>query len=186
MKTYDEASAESLDIALLCSVRAALGRGYKAAIRRAWETGRYDENGLREWALDLQRIRNARGPSWLVDACVTWLSTIACRTDSGLKALCMRDRNGAECGVQASSSAFEECLWVGITDPQPMVKAEDAASAGVATTEVDGWVKYPLPAAVKVTTRMHLTRAQAGELAHVLREFSESGRVTRVIRGGDL
>lgn len=44
-----------------------LGRNYKAAIRRAWESGNYYRDGLNDYKTTLQSARNASwgGPRWL-------------------------------------------------------------------------------------------------------------------------
>lgn len=55
-------------IKVLAEVKAKLGRNYKRAIRIAWMNGDYDGECLGEWASSLQRIRNAFGPTWLVNA----------------------------------------------------------------------------------------------------------------------
>jgi hypothetical protein len=55
-------------LAILAEVKAKLGRNYKSAIRVAWMNGNYDGQGLGEWANRLQQIRNAFGPTWLVNA----------------------------------------------------------------------------------------------------------------------
>lgn len=48
---------------ILQEVRNRLGRTYKSAIRHAWMTGNYC--GMREWAQELQQMRNQLGPAWL-------------------------------------------------------------------------------------------------------------------------
>jgi hypothetical protein len=55
--------------------------------------------------------------------------------------------------------------------------ARDAASVGVKTTETTGWVPYPLPDCVQISTRMHLTRAQVKKLLPVLQQFVETGDI---------
>lgn len=57
---------EALEV--LRQVRLKLGRKYKSLIREAWMNGNYDSLGLAEWASQLQRTRNAHGPTWLVRA----------------------------------------------------------------------------------------------------------------------
>lgn len=53
---------------ILGTVKARLGRNYKAAIRDAWMSGNYHGCGLDEWSSQLQTIRNRLGPTWLVNA----------------------------------------------------------------------------------------------------------------------
>jgi hypothetical protein len=52
-------------IAMLSVIKRRLGRGYKRAIRNAWYDGNYRGEGLEDWSGNLQKIRNAFGPSWL-------------------------------------------------------------------------------------------------------------------------
>lgn len=56
---------ESEAVALLRIIKDRVGRNYKRAISLAWQNGNYRKDGLEDWAGNLQRIRNAFGPSWL-------------------------------------------------------------------------------------------------------------------------
>ncbi len=47
------------------TARAKCGPFWKAAVRRAWESGRYDREGLKALECELQQVRNVFGPSWL-------------------------------------------------------------------------------------------------------------------------
>ena len=97
-----------------------------------------------------------------------------------------RDANGSACSVQASSAigdyegSFENpgtsFAWVGIDDPEPKVIWKDAAKLGVKTEATSGWVPYPLPPEVSVTTRMHLNREQAQGLIERLQEWLDTGK----------
>lgn len=60
-------TSEENAVTVVKDVKAKLGRKYKTAIRRAWETGDYGYDSLEEFAGDLQRIRNRLGPTWLVN-----------------------------------------------------------------------------------------------------------------------
>lgn len=74
------------------------------------------------------------------------------------------DRNGAACNVQVSSIATEECIWLGVKEPE--------------VTFIQGTPRpFPLPEGVVAFGRMHLNRAQAGELARVLRRFADTGEI---------
>lgn len=57
--------AEVKAVSTLTAVKAALGRRYKSAIRRAWMTGDYETEGLGAWDSALQQMRNTFGPTWL-------------------------------------------------------------------------------------------------------------------------
>jgi len=53
---------------ILSEVKSHVGRLYKSQIANAWMDGRYYNYGLEKWASQLQQIRNAFGPEWLVKA----------------------------------------------------------------------------------------------------------------------
>jgi hypothetical protein len=59
---------QELALQVLRQVRDKLGRNYKSVIREAWMSGNYEIAGLSEWGNRLQQIRNALGPTWLVNA----------------------------------------------------------------------------------------------------------------------
>jgi hypothetical protein len=88
------------------------------------------------------------------------------------------DRYGAECSVQKSSLAFEDCIWLGVNDASPKILASQAAAHGVATTETTGWVPYPLPEAVLCRTLMHLTQEMVAKLIPVLQHFVDTGEIS--------
>ena len=88
-----------------------------------------------------------------------------------------QDLYGAKCSVQKSSLAFEDAIWLGVNEAEPRVMASQAASVGVETAETTGWVPYPVPAEVLMTTRMHLSREQVAELLPVLQHFVDTGEL---------
>lgn len=98
-------------------------------------------------------------------------------TGRGFAVTEFRDRYGAACNLQQSSLAIEDAIWLGIGDPDPKVMASEAAALGVTTTETTGWVSYPLPPQVMLTTRMHLTRDIAAWLIEELQHFVDTGQV---------
>lgn len=70
-----------------------------------------------------------------------------------------------------------DAIWLGVDDAQPKVMAIQAASVGVQTEQRTGWVDYPIPEAVQLHTRMHLTRAQVKKLLPVLQAFVDTGNI---------
>lgn len=86
-----------------------------------------------------------------------------------------KDLYEAKCSVQKSSLGTAAAIWLGVDDPEPKVMASQAASFGVHTRETCGWVPFPIPQGVSLTTRMHLTREQVKELLPVLRHFVKTG-----------
>jgi len=87
------------------------------------------------------------------------------------------DLYGAKCSIQKSSLATDDAVWFGIDNADPQVLASRAASHGVSTTKQTGWVPYPIPEDVNLTTRMHLNRDQVAELLPVLQKFVDTGEI---------
>ena len=93
----------------------------------------------------------------------------------GFPGLRFNDRYGHACSVQQSSLATDDAIWFGIDDAKPEILASQAAAHGVQTTETAGWVPYPIPDAVSLHTRMHLTRNQMRDLLPILQRFVDDG-----------
>jgi predicted RNase H-like HicB family nuclease len=87
------------------------------------------------------------------------------------------DRYGHACSIQKSSLATEDAIWLGIDDAEPQLPHGDARKLGIATDATSGWVPYPLPDEVLLTTRMHLNREQVRKLLPVLKQFVASGEI---------
>lgn len=98
-------------------------------------------------------------------------------TNRGFTRYLFTDRSGAKCSLQKSSLAFEEAIWLGVDDAKPQVLAREAELVGVHTRETTGWVPYPIPDQVLLTTRMHLTQEQVRELLPALTHFAETGEL---------
>ena len=88
------------------------------------------------------------------------------------------DRNGAKCSLQKSSLATEDAIWFGVDDANPLIMAKDAKKLGIETTETVGWVPYPVPDEVLLTTRMHLSQEQVKELLPYLEHFAKTGELS--------
>jgi hypothetical protein len=98
-------------------------------------------------------------------------------TGRGFALIEFTDYYDEKCTLQKSSLATEDAIWLGIDDPKPQVMASQAGQVGVKTNETCGWVPYPIPKGVSISTRMHLTRAQVKELLPVLRHFVKTGEL---------
>lgn len=98
-------------------------------------------------------------------------------TQRGFGIINFTDRYGEGCSIQKSSLASEDAIWFGIDDPAPKIMASQAPLHGVDTDATVGWVEYPIPKEVLVSTRMHLTREQVAELLPVLQHFVATGDV---------
>lgn len=95
------------------------------------------------------------------------------KTMRGFELLEFSDHNGDKCELQASSLAIYEkpgtsAIWLGPADANPQVMWHQAAGLGVKTDATSGWVPYPVPPQVLMSTRMHLNRDQVAALiAHL-------------------
>ena len=87
------------------------------------------------------------------------------------------DLYGNACTLQKSSLATEDAIWLGVSDAKPLVLHGDARKLGVPTEATCGWVPYPLPEEVHLTTRMHLSREQVAELLPLLERFVATGNL---------
>jgi hypothetical protein len=98
-------------------------------------------------------------------------------TGRGFALLKFSDLYGARCNVQLSSLVEPEAIWLGVESAEPQIMASHAAAFGVETKETAGWVPYPIPDQVLLTTRMHLSREQVAALLPVLQRFAATGEV---------
>lgn len=98
-------------------------------------------------------------------------------TTRGFKTIFFKDRYSSQCSIQESSLATEEAIWIGIDDADPLIMASDAPKYSIATTETTGWVPYPIPPEVLLSTRMHLTREQVADLIPILQKFVDTGDI---------
>lgn len=102
------------------------------------------------------------------------------KTNRGFQIVEFPDCCGEVCQLQQSSLAnFERpgtsAIWLGIGDPEPKIMAAAAARLGVKTRETTGWVPFPLPDEVLLTTRMHLDLEQAKWLVAELQHWIDNG-----------
>lgn len=87
------------------------------------------------------------------------------------------DLYGSKCSIQKSSLAEKDAIWLGIDDAQPQVLHGDAKRLGIETNASEGWIPYPIPEEVLLTTRMHLDRTQADKLVKILTRFVATGEI---------
>lgn len=102
------------------------------------------------------------------------------KTNRGFGLVEFEDRYGVRCSLQQSSLADNmrpgtSAVWLGVDDPQPQVMAVDAAKVGLKTDETCGWVSYPIPKEVLLTTRMHLDVEQVEWLVAELQTWLRTG-----------
>lgn len=101
-------------------------------------------------------------------------------TNRGFALIEFTDRYSAPCSLQKSSLATEDAIWFGIDDAKPQIMAVHAASHGIVTSERCGWVPYPIPTAVSLNTRMHLTRKQVAAILPILQHFAATGDLRKI------
>jgi hypothetical protein len=99
------------------------------------------------------------------------------KTARGFSIGTFEDLYGHQCSIQKSSLATQDAIWLGIDDADPQIMASQAKQFGVETSETCGWVPYPIPEEVSLTTRMHLNKEQATMLIQKLKIFVETGEV---------
>ena len=113
------------------------------------------------------------------------------RSNRGFGVVSFTDRSGVECSVQASSAIdFDDrrgiglyhpgssMLYIGPDEANPRIMARDAARLGIETTTDVGWIPYPVPDDVLMTTRMHLTRPQVRALIKRLNMWLKTGELS--------
>lgn len=105
------------------------------------------------------------------------MSEVKNETSRGFAIKSFVDLYGAGYSIQKSSLASQNSIWFGVDDAYPQVLASEARSLGVITNERTGWVRYPIPPQVLMTTRMHLSQEQVRELLPILQKFVDTGEV---------
>jgi len=117
------------------------------------------------------------------------------KTGRGFEIIEFTDRYGVPCSLQQSSLAEYQkpgtsAVWLGTSDAQPKCLHGDARKLGVPTDATSGWVPYPIPEEVQLSTRMHLDRKQVEALIAHLQSwltkdsFCRTCRVSRDRRRG--
>lgn len=77
-----------------------------------------------------------------------------------------KDRYNEDCSIQKSSAATEDCIWLGINNPKLTVFADKTKGNYLITD---------MPENFSVSSRMHLTREQVGDLLPLLQNFVNTG-----------
>lgn len=96
-------------------------------------------------------------------------------TERGFAIVQFNDQYGTKCSLQKSSLATEDSVWLGVDDPEPKILASKMIQNGI------GWMPFPIPDGVHLTTRMHLNRDQAREIAEALLVFANTGELYEVV-----
>ena len=109
-------------------------------------------------------------------------------TGRGFEIVEFRDDYDHPCSIQESSRAVCEnedgtvddplgWIWLGIDDAKPQIMKSVAKKMGMELPpgEVSGWMPYPIPEDVLLTTRMHLNETQVRGLIDRLTLWLETG-----------
>ena len=71
--------------------------------------------------------------------------------------------------------ATDDALWIGISDPETKILKSAALRMGLKPEgEISGWMKFPIPEEVLISTRMHLSRDQIKQLMPILQSFVDT------------
>lgn len=109
------------------------------------------------------------------------------KTQRGFELITFKDAYGHKCSLQQSSAVgptVEErnnpgtsCVWLGIENADPKIMKTTARKLGLPLPpgEVSGWMDYPIPEDVQLTTRMHLNRKQVQGLIEQLQQWLATG-----------
>lgn len=93
------------------------------------------------------------------------------KTQRGFSLIEFNDLYGLKCNIQKSSLATEDAIWFGVEDANPRIMASKVVDGGT------GWMPYPIPEDVLLSTRMHLTRKQVKKLLPILKKFVRTGEL---------
>lgn len=93
------------------------------------------------------------------------------KTSRGFSLIQFEDLYDNKCNIQKSSLATEDAIWFGIENAQPRIMSSKTPQGGV------GWIDYPIPDDVLLTTRMHLSKDDVRELITILQNFVDTGEI---------
>ena len=109
-------------------------------------------------------------------------------TNRGFELCEFSDDYGLQCSIQESSRAVIEnedgsvdnplgWIWLGVDDPHPKIMKSKAKEHGLELPEgeVSGWMPYPVPEGVLISSRMHLNEHQVRGLVERLQVWLETG-----------
>jgi hypothetical protein len=101
-------------------------------------------------------------------------------TGRGFAIVQFTDAYGDKCSLQQSSAIGDDdpgFIWLGVDDGHPQVLKSQATALGLElpTGEVSGWMPYPIPEEVVISTRMHLSRDQVAGLVDRLQAWIKTG-----------
>lgn len=103
-------------------------------------------------------------------------------TSRGFEIIRFKTVGGEKAELQQSSICTDliheegsSALWLGLHSANPQVMARRAQALGVQTDQTTGWVPFPIPSDVLLSTRMHLDRDTVANLIIRLKAWLETG-----------
>lgn len=104
------------------------------------------------------------------------------KTSRGFDINKFKDRNGLDCSLQKSSIATEDCIWLGLNNPDisefyPTPRDIKESHVEITVDDLQKLKKRPQNE-IYAFSRMHLTRDQVKELLPYLQNFVETGSLT--------
>jgi hypothetical protein len=107
-------------------------------------------------------------------------------TQRGFRIIEFKDYYEEDCSIQKSSLADDDCIWLGIDNPEPRIMCKDAIKLGLRKAtggeEDNGWCDFKVPEEVSFTTRMHLNREQVQFLIPILQKFVKNGELPAIYK----
>ena len=105
------------------------------------------------------------------------------QTARGFEIIRFSDCYLANCSLQQSSLCRDvdkpgySAVWLGVDDAKPQILKTHAEKFGLELPpgEVSGWMPYPIPPEVSITTRMHLNQDQVAALIKSLQRWLDTG-----------
>ena len=106
------------------------------------------------------------------------------KTNRGFSKIEFADSYKAQCSLQQSSAIGDDdqdiggsFVWLGIENHDAKILKRNALELGLPLPkgEISGWMEYPIPKEVSLTTRMHLSRKQVKALVKELNQWLENG-----------
>jgi hypothetical protein len=88
----------------------------------------------------------------------------------GFQYIQFEDCYGLKCSIQ-ESSCTENRLWVGIDNAEPKIMASKAKEHNIETKETTGWIAYPIPSDVLLSTRMLIDKKLAEKIVKILQDW---------------
>lgn len=107
-------------------------------------------------------------------------------TGRGFQLVEFTDDYDAKCSIQISSACpcdekdKHGWIWLGIDDAKPQIMKSQAKKYGFTLPEgqeVSGWMPYPIPEDVLLSTRMHMNKDHVIDLVNRLQHWLDTGNV---------